>query len=137
MSSSYRLKRRIEDSDQFSFGKWDEHYIRPVGECAPGYASIATIGSNYGPKVCKRIVYENSLEKRNECKEMNIKGSNSPYYPYVKKYDIPNEQDLVQKGYLYNDQRYDGLGFDIDHRRHITPYKNMQCNIYTTTHSFM
>lgn len=53
MSSSFRLKKRREALETWSFGPDADHYIRPWAECHPDYTAIP-IGNPDGVKVCVR-----------------------------------------------------------------------------------
>lgn len=60
MTSTFLLNKRFEQAKTWSFGDgcdplggWEDHYVRPWGECHPDYTAIP-IGHPTGVKVCVR-----------------------------------------------------------------------------------
>lgn len=62
MSSSFRLLRRYQEGNEWSFGPMEDHYVRPWGDCHPDFYQIP-IGNPDGVKICvrKNPQYVNSI----------------------------------------------------------------------------
>ena len=124
MSSSYRLKKRIE-SGAFDFGSDPStHYINPFTECHPGDLAIP-IGREDGVKVCMKSQYQPKdtlLENAAKGKKINaLYKSYNLYYPSAEFQNRPfnpwpeggmDRQDLLRKDYIKVPIRYNGTGLE-------------------------
>lgn len=55
MTSSLKIKSRYHNPEQYDFGPWYDHYIRPFGKCNPDFFDTILIGNDpRGVKVCVR-----------------------------------------------------------------------------------
>lgn len=131
MTSSFKLSKRFQEADTWSFGSWDEHYIRPWGECHPDFVAIP-IGHPEGVKVCVRrrrddgSTFEHNPNIHKHPSEWNGLHRNKfnlydptvtspiqdyePHHPADRR--APNEDLLVNNDHLHRDIRYNGTGLD-------------------------
>lgn len=122
MSSSYRLKRRIE-SNSFNFGSDPStHYLRPFGECYPGDSYIP-IGNEDGVKVCFRKQVPSKTKKANK-EEATVNTSYNLYHKDRVKQERPfnpwpgntwfdegGKEWTLEDDYIKIPIRYDPIGF--------------------------
>lgn len=140
MTSSFMLKKRIEQRDRWSFelpdnltmGGQDDHYLRPYERCHPDYMEIP-IGDPYGVKVCMRRIqpngkrigdysdvlkdadknngyYRGSINLYNPCQRYPTQKWNPQNYSDRR---IPWEQNLIREDYLRLPIRYNGTGLKL------------------------
>lgn len=138
MTSSFLIKKRLQEGPVWDFGDISSHYLMPFGDCLPGDVAIP-IGNSWGVKVCKRPEPENTqccgssnLNPQNPNGEnLRIRtlnrGSVNLYDPSLKvpvqqwnpqRYEdrrIPNESLLLQNDYLRWPMRYNATGLETMH----------------------
>lgn len=129
-TSSNKLRNRRQNADQLSFGRWEDHYIRPYGECHPDYVAVP-MGRVDGPKIC--------IKKKDPCTghPVSHQGFEDRKYPPEQKYHkfkadmydmereepvqlhnpysygdrrMPNESFLIRNDYVKSEIKYDGHG---------------------------
>jgi hypothetical protein len=136
MTSTFLLKKRFEKKDVWSFGDksaplggWEDHYVRPYGECHPDYMAMP-IGHPTGVKVCVRkydgptpedpnkIAYENNGYHRGTVNLYDTKTDNptQEWNPdYYSDRRVKWEGQLVHDDYLRWQPRYNGTGIRLVH----------------------
>jgi len=119
MTSSFRLKKRFDAAETWSFGSsdaplggWEDHYLRPWGDCHPDFMAIP-ISNPDGTKVCvRRNAYGTKKnfeteQKKQEAQRENFLDTNGGLNGYHKfslnLYD-PTAKKPTQ---LYNPYRYE------------------------------
>lgn len=132
MSSSYRIKRRIDSvtergNQAYDFGPWYNHYIEPSAskECNPNYYGIP-IGNQDGVKVCVRRVSGSPdyiVENQKKINNQDLTGYYKTFglYDYTQKEQTrvyntwppgywPNNEDSITKDYIRLPIRFNGTG---------------------------
>jgi hypothetical protein len=142
MSSSYRLKKRYEQSEKegaWQFGEYYDHYISsgPNAHCHPDF-TVHAIGSNTGVKVCVRretAIQPNAKPKKkpdngltrfspNMYFEDELPAQMNETHRYQNR-RVPNEEFLYMADYTKTPILYRGIG-EKPSRTPVTPDGNQQ-----------
>lgn len=102
MSSSFRLYQRRRNPQAWTVpGDAQNHYVRPFGECAPGYTALP-IGNPDGVKICSK-----SYPEVTKLPVADPEITQNKYYKFASRlYDPANPHPVQMRNPARYDQRF-------------------------------
>lgn len=122
MSSSYRLRKRLQEPSYYGLGHWADHYVKAgQGECSPNYDTIMIGDKPGGVKVCVKKKFDNGDEITHPKK---VERDNRNYRNSYNLYEGGKEPRQVSNAYSLSDRTFPvGYAYSVENDLRRIPKK--------------